>query len=165
MTRCGRYFSCTPGSGFSCRKHPLRRPWRARRQLPPALLPDPGQPGAQKRALQQGQPVDVPRRAPGRAPHPHPQSAAPALRGHTFLPGIARAHGRAHGPDAQRLVRYFLPGHGLPRGRAGRQPIHRPRGIRARQGHPAAAARLRARHRRAGAAPDQHRPEHDQGRN
>jgi hypothetical protein len=50
----------------------------------------------------------------------HPiQGAAGASGGLALLPGAARAHGRAYGLDAQRMVRYFLPGHGLPRGRAG----------------------------------------------
>ena len=48
-------------------------------------------------------------------------------------PDPARTHARAHGPDAQRLERHFLPGHGFPGRRAGAERLDRSRRARPRR--------------------------------
>ena len=118
-----------PGPSGAVRR-PLQRP---RRHLPRAGLSDPGRPGPAQRARGAGEPVDVPHRAPhGPAPAPAPGAAAPLPGG--SVPPPARGHPRAHGPHPQRLERHLLPGHGLPRGGAGAQRLHRPRRARGRGG-------------------------------
>ena len=78
-------------------------------------LPDAGRPGAPQRALGARQPMDVshgPSRRPAAAPAARTAAARPDER---RLPDPARAHAGAHGSDALRLERHFLPRHGFSR--------------------------------------------------
>ena len=127
-------------------------------------LSDPGRPGAALGPELPGQSLDVPGRRRRRAPAADPSAAARARVGRRPLPHSGRADSGAAGPVAQRLVRHFLPRHGLSRRGAGAEYLGRPGRAWPRSRRPVRRSRPAAGDHRADPPPDQHRPERLQGR-